>query len=114
MSPNSYSINNEKVFDEGDFRFVCYYASCHDMQADAVHFSTAKVYHYTVTMSARSQSADTGFADATFLLTDWMAHVPMEALSKSFGLPISAFDHIPSKELYIFPAGACIRLPRRT
>ncbi|VDB85112.1 unnamed protein product [Peniophora sp. CBMAI 1063] len=49
------------------------------------------------------------FEDATFLLTDWMAHVPMDVLSKSFGLPISAFDHIPSKELYIFPAPAPTR-----
>ncbi|KZV65237.1 oxalate decarboxylase [Peniophora sp. CONT] len=44
--------------------------------------------------------------DGTFLLTDFMAHIPMEALSKSFQLPISAFDHIPSRELYIFPAEA--------
>jgi len=44
--------------------------------------------------------------DATFLLTDWLAHVPMEALSKSFQTDISAFAHIPSRELYIFPADA--------
>ncbi|VDC03051.1 unnamed protein product [Peniophora sp. CBMAI 1063] len=44
--------------------------------------------------------------DGTFLLTDFMAHIPMEVLSKSFQLPISAFDHIPSEELYIFPAEA--------
>ncbi|KAI0314754.1 oxalate decarboxylase [Amylostereum chailletii] len=42
--------------------------------------------------------------DATFLLTDWLAHVPMEALAKNFQMDISAFAHIPSNELYIFPA----------
>jgi len=41
--------------------------------------------------------------DDTFLLTDWMSHVPMEVLSKNFGTDISAFAHIPSHELYIFP-----------
>lgn len=43
--------------------------------------------------------------DNTFLLTDWTAHIPKEVLAKSFQLNISAFDHIPEKELYIFPAG---------
>ncbi|KAI0063333.1 oxalate decarboxylase [Artomyces pyxidatus] len=42
--------------------------------------------------------------DATFLLTDWLAHVPMEVLAKNFQTNITAFDHIPSKELYIFPS----------
>ncbi|KAI0033640.1 oxalate oxidase [Vararia minispora EC-137] len=41
--------------------------------------------------------------DDTFLLSDWLSHVPMEALSKSFQTDISAFAHIPGKELYIFP-----------
>ncbi|KAI0316453.1 oxalate decarboxylase [Amylostereum chailletii] len=41
--------------------------------------------------------------DATFLLTDWMSHIPMEALAKNFQTDISAFAHIPSHELYIFP-----------
>lgn len=41
--------------------------------------------------------------DNTFLLTDWLAHVPKEVIAKNFGTPISAFDHIPSEELYIFP-----------
>ncbi|KAI0033645.1 oxalate decarboxylase [Vararia minispora EC-137] len=41
--------------------------------------------------------------DATLLLTDWLAHVPMEVLSKSFQTDISAFAHIPGKQLYIFP-----------
>ncbi|KAF9467804.1 putative oxalate decarboxylase/oxidase [Collybia nuda] len=43
--------------------------------------------------------------DATFLLTDWLAHVPKEVLAKNFGIKdLHAFDHIPEKELYIFPA----------
>lgn len=41
--------------------------------------------------------------DETFLLTDWMMHTPPEILSKNFGLPQSAFDNIPQRELYIFP-----------
>ena len=43
--------------------------------------------------------------DSTFLLTDWMAHVPKEVLAKNFGLGgnLAAFDHIPETELYIFP-----------
>ncbi len=43
--------------------------------------------------------------DDTFLLTDWMAHVPMEVLAKNFQLPESAFSRIPSQQLYIFPGG---------
>jgi len=42
--------------------------------------------------------------DDTFLLTDWMAHVPKEVIAKNFQIDISAFDHIPSHELYIFPS----------
>ncbi|KAF8589808.1 oxalate decarboxylase [Ramaria rubella] len=42
--------------------------------------------------------------DDTFLLTDWMAHIPKEILAKNFKADISAFDHIPAKELYIFPS----------
>jgi oxalate decarboxylase len=40
--------------------------------------------------------------NATFLVTDWLAHTPKEVLAKNFNVPISAFDHIPEKELYIF------------
>lgn len=43
--------------------------------------------------------------DSTFQLTDWLAHVPKEVLAKNFKVNITAFDHIPSKELYIFPSG---------
>ncbi|KAI0084685.1 RmlC-like cupin domain-containing protein [Irpex rosettiformis] len=42
--------------------------------------------------------------DSTFLLTDWLAHVPKEVLAKNFKTSMSAFDQIPGKELYIFPA----------
>lgn len=39
----------------------------------------------------------------TFLISDWLAHTPVEILSKNFGLPISVFNNIPQQELYIFP-----------
>ncbi|EIW78587.1 Bicupin oxalate decarboxylase oxidase [Coniophora puteana RWD-64-598 SS2] len=42
--------------------------------------------------------------DSTFLLTDWLAHVPKEVIAKNFQVDISAFDHIPAEELYIFPS----------
>jgi len=32
-----------------------------------------------------------------------VAHIPKEVLAKNFGADISAFDHIPAKQLYIFP-----------
>ena len=41
--------------------------------------------------------------DSTFLLTDWLAHVPKGVLAKNFGQPQSAFDDIPGRQLYIFP-----------
>ena len=50
--------------------------------------------------------------DSTFQLTDWLAHVPKEVLAKNFKVNITAFDHIPSRELYIFPSKThhtCIR-----
>ncbi|TEB19420.1 oxalate decarboxylase [Coprinellus micaceus] len=43
--------------------------------------------------------------DSTFLLTDWLAHIPAEVLAKNFGLPAEAFKNAPENELYIFPAG---------
>ncbi|KAJ3883908.1 oxalate decarboxylase [Lentinula edodes] len=43
--------------------------------------------------------------DGTFLLTDWLAHVPAEVIRKNFGITNpNAFSRIPSKQLYIFPA----------
>ena len=43
-------------------------------------------------------------------ITDWLAHVPKEVIAKSFQANITAFDHIPSRELYIFPSGPFIHL----
>ncbi|KAI0346194.1 oxalate decarboxylase [Trametopsis cervina] len=42
--------------------------------------------------------------DSTFSLTDWLNHVPKSVLAKNFKTDESAFDRIPGKELYIFPA----------
>lgn len=42
--------------------------------------------------------------DSTFLISQWMAHVPPEVLAKNFGQPESAFANIPRKQLYIFEA----------
>ncbi len=39
---------------------------------------------------------------STFLPTQWMAHTPVEVLTKNFGLPAQAFEKIPMHELYIF------------
>ena len=40
--------------------------------------------------------------DETFLVTDFLAHIPKEVLAKNFGVPESAFANIPKEELYIF------------
>jgi oxalate decarboxylase len=40
----------------------------------------------------------------TFLVTQWMAHTPVEVLAKNFQLPASAFNPIPLHEKYIFQA----------
>lgn len=37
-------------------------------------------------------------------MTDWLSHTPKSVLAKNFGVDESAFDRIPGKELYIFPA----------
>ncbi|KAJ7732147.1 oxalate decarboxylase [Mycena metata] len=42
--------------------------------------------------------------DSTFLLTDWLAHVPAEVIQKNFQANPDAFSHIPAQELYIFPS----------
>ncbi|KZV82507.1 oxalate oxidase [Exidia glandulosa HHB12029] len=42
--------------------------------------------------------------DETFLVTDWMSHVPMEVLAKSLQLEQEALKEIPSEQLWIFPA----------
>ena len=43
--------------------------------------------------------------DDTFLLSDWIKHVPPDVLAKNFGVPASAFANTPDPgQLYIFPA----------
>lgn len=63
--------------------------------------------HFLLVSRPDSQVFDSGTfsEDATFLLTDWTAHIPKEVLAKNFQTDIAAFDQIPSRELYIFPAG---------
>ena len=41
----------------------------------------------------------------TFSITDWIGHTPQPLLAKNFGLPESAFDGFPKKEVY-FAQGA--------
>ena len=41
----------------------------------------------------------------TFLITDWMAHTPKEALAKNFRVPASTFDKIPTTAPYMFQTG---------
>lgn len=41
--------------------------------------------------------------NATFLLTDWLAHTPKDILEKNFQVPKGTFDSIPDRERYIFP-----------
>ena len=41
----------------------------------------------------------------TFSITDWIGHAPKSLLAKNFGLPESAFDGFPTKEVY-FARGA--------
>jgi oxalate decarboxylase len=54
--------------------------------------------------------------DSTFMLTDWVKHVPRAVLSKNFNLPESAFDGLPKEHLYIFdaplPASMAAEIPQ--
>lgn len=43
-------------------------------------------------------------------LTDWLSHVPKEVVAKNFQTSISAFNNVPSQELYIFPSSAYLTL----
>ena len=46
---------------------------------------------------------DGNFSDLNALsLSDWFAHTPKDVLSANFGVPISAFDDIPSGQVYIY------------
>jgi oxalate decarboxylase len=40
----------------------------------------------------------------TFLITDWLAHTPKEVLAKNFSVPVSTFNQMPKRELFIFKA----------
>ena len=42
--------------------------------------------------------------DSTFLISDWVAHTPLDVLSRNFSMPDSAFANIPHKDLWIFDA----------
>jgi oxalate decarboxylase len=42
--------------------------------------------------------------DETFLLTDFLAHIPRDVVARNFGVAEKAFENIPREELYIFPA----------
>jgi oxalate decarboxylase len=57
---------------------------------------------------------DGGFSEeATFLVSDWLAHTPRGVLEKNFGVPEREFARLPDDELYIFPA-AVPRAPAAT
>lgn len=46
---------------------------------------------------------DGSFSDLnTLSISDWFAHTPKDVLSANFGVPQSAFDHIPDQQVYIF------------
>jgi oxalate decarboxylase len=42
--------------------------------------------------------------NATFLISDWLAHTPRSVLAKNFGVPERAFADLPQEELWIFAA----------
>src|SRR6266568_151409 len=42
------------------------------------------------------------FTDETVLLSDSMAHLPREVLSKNFGVAEDALKNLPKQELFIF------------
>jgi oxalate decarboxylase len=41
----------------------------------------------------------------TFLLSDWLSHVPRRVLAQNFGVEESELDHLPKKDRWIFAAG---------
>ncbi|WCK52500.1 oxalate decarboxylase family bicupin [Aneurinibacillus sp. Ricciae_BoGa-3] len=48
---------------------------------------------------------DGHFSDLnTLSISDWFAHTPKDVLTANFGVPKSAFAHIPKKQRYIFQA----------
>jgi oxalate decarboxylase family bicupin protein len=44
--------------------------------------------------------------DNTFLATELFSHTPKEVLSKNLGVPTSAFNNLPTPNLFIFPGTA--------
>jgi oxalate decarboxylase len=43
------------------------------------------------------------FSDlSTLSISDWFAHTPKDVLSANFGVPVSAFNSIPSEQVYIY------------
>ena len=40
--------------------------------------------------------------DDTFLISDWLAHTPKEAIAKNFGLNVSDLEPLPKSQLYVF------------
>jgi oxalate decarboxylase len=46
---------------------------------------------------------DGNFSDlSTLSISDWFAHTPKDVLSANFGVPMSAFNNIPSGQVYIY------------
>ncbi|KAL1708223.1 RmlC-like cupin domain-containing protein [Schizophyllum commune] len=79
---------------------------------DLWYFPPGIGHHLQATGDAPSEFVlifKTGLFDAskTFLVTDWLAHVPFGVLQKNFGVEgTDKFSKIPSEELYIFPGEA--------
>ncbi|KAL1732359.1 RmlC-like cupin domain-containing protein [Schizophyllum commune] len=79
---------------------------------DLWYFPPGIGHHLQATGDAPSEFVlifKTGLFDAskTFLVTDWLAHVPFGVLQKNFGVEgTDRFSTIPSEELYIFPGEA--------
>jgi len=42
--------------------------------------------------------------DSTFLLSDWLSHVPLSVLAKNFKASMQSFADLPNKQVYIFPS----------
>ncbi|KAI0341160.1 Bicupin oxalate decarboxylase/oxidase [Trametopsis cervina] len=42
----------------------------------------------------------------TFMLSDWLAHTPLDVVAKNFGMSTSMFARIPQKDPYIYEASA--------
>ncbi|HET6550564.1 MAG TPA: cupin domain-containing protein [Solirubrobacter sp.] len=48
---------------------------------------------------------DGGFSEnATFLISDWLAHTPRDVVARNLGVDEAALDALPEDERYIFPS----------